>query len=83
MTQSQCMRCQTIAPVEAYAEGRLWLCAACPLQATPCPEYQHVYRGSTVAGAWVCITCGARLGSQAIRTEPVPADTKAGGEVYI
>ena len=72
MGRSCCMRCARLAPTRPYAGNLLWLCEACPLAPSPCPAFQHAYRGSATPGTWVCEVCGLTKRSEPISTEAVP-----------
>ena len=69
-----CMRCYTLGPTTRKGPSpHLLLCATCDVTAF-CGEYHHQFQGSPIPGTWVCVDCGATLGSQALTTTRVEAN---------
>ena len=75
-----CLRCGQLVPLQVL--GLLWLCAACFADgiAAPCGDFAHNYVGS--ATGWLCLRCGALLGTTPISTAVVDAPKPAVPDLY-
>ena len=81
ITTPTCMRCGAFLPTRKDAWGWLKLCSACPLEPA-CGEFAHTYVAANDTGLWVCIRCGATMGSTNLSTTPVSADPPHHYDIY-
>jgi hypothetical protein len=63
LTAAACMRCHRLST--QLSTGLLRLCPACPVLPA-CGEGQHQYRAADGEGRWICLNCGATLGSESL-----------------